>query len=98
MVVIVFRSRTQPGVDEQLTKSGMRMYQLASSMPGFVSYKDFAAADGETVAIVQFETLADSARWREHPEHRVVQERGRGELFSEFSVQVCELVREARYP
>jgi heme-degrading monooxygenase HmoA len=50
------------------------------------------------VAIVQFETLEDSARWREQAEHRVAQQRGRGELFSEFSVQVCELVRESRYP
>lgn len=98
MVVIVFRSRIQAGTEKQLMQAGMRMYQLASSMPGFVSYKNFAAADGETVAIVQFETLEDSARWREHAEHRVVQERGRGELFSEFSVQVCELVRESRYP
>ncbi len=74
------------------------MYELASAMPGFVSYKDFVAADGEAVAIVEFATLADCTRWRDHPEHRQVQERGKYDFFSEYRVQVCELVRESSSP
>jgi heme-degrading monooxygenase HmoA len=99
MVVVVFRSRINPDVDmAQLQAVGMRMFQLASSMPGFISYKDFAASDGESVAIVEFESLADSLHWRNHPEHRVAQEQGRVSFFSEYRVQVCELVRETRQP
>jgi hypothetical protein len=37
-------------------KIGLRMHELATRMPGFISYKDFAAADGETVTIVEFES------------------------------------------
>jgi heme-degrading monooxygenase HmoA len=99
MVVVVFRSRIRPDVDmTALEAAGMWMYQRASQMPGFVSYKDFGAADGESVAIVEFATLEDSARWRDDPEHRRVQELGKAQYFSEFRVQVCELVRESRSP
>jgi len=48
MVIIVFRARLRPDVDQQaMAHLGQRMYEIASSMPGFISYKDFAAGDGE---------------------------------------------------
>ncbi|TAK90601.1 MAG: antibiotic biosynthesis monooxygenase [Burkholderiaceae bacterium] len=93
MVVIVFRSRVRPGVEAQLETVGGRMYELAAVMPGFVSYKDFAAADGENLSIIEFESLETLAAWRDHPEHKQVQERGRLEFFSEYQIQVCSEVR-----
>jgi heme-degrading monooxygenase HmoA len=97
MVVIVFRSRVRDGVDQELGRVGERMYELASSMPGFLSYKDFAAEDGESVTIVEFESLETLAAWREHPEHKVAQSRGRSEFFSEYHIQVCTPVRDYRF-
>jgi hypothetical protein len=47
MVVIVFRSRIRAGTEQGLLADGERMYELATAMPGFVSYKDFAAEGGE---------------------------------------------------
>lgn len=94
MVVIVFRSRIRAGSDEGLMADGGRMYELASAMPGFVSYKDFAAEDGENVSIVEFDTLEHLAAWRNHPEHKQVQQRGRERYFSEYRIQVCTTVRD----
>lgn len=73
---------------------GARMYELACAMPGFVSYKDFAAQDGENVTIVEFDTLEHLAAWRDHPEHKQVQQRGRDVYFSEYRIQVCTTVRD----
>lgn len=57
MVVIVFRSKIRQGVDmAALQALGARMYELASAMPGFMSYKDYAAADGESLTLVAFES------------------------------------------
>jgi heme-degrading monooxygenase HmoA len=94
MVVVVFRSRVMPGVEQELGALGERMYALASAMPGFVSYKDFVAEDGENVAIVEFDSLEAVQAWGEHPEHRVAQRRGREEFFKEYHIQVCTPVRE----
>ena len=98
MVVIVFRARLKPEANQEaLAQVGQRMYELASSMPGYISYKDFAAEDGESAAIVEFESLETLAAWREHPEHRAVQQRGRDEFFAEYRIQVCTPVRDYRF-
>lgn len=94
MVVIVFRTRLREGVDlQELERVGMRMYELAAAMPGFISYKDFAAADGESLTLVEFESAEALAAWRDHAEHREIQARGRERYFSEYSVQVCSPLR-----
>lgn len=95
MIVTVFKSRLRKNADEEaMEQLGQYMYELASDMPGFVSYKDYMASDGEIVTIVEFETLENVAAWREHPEHKVAQERGRTEFFSQYHIQVCTTVRD----
>ena len=94
-VVVVFRSRLRADVDLQaLETAGARMYELASAMPGFISYKDFAAADGESVAIVEFRDAASLLAWRNHPEHRRTQQRGREEFMAEYHIQGCRIERD----
>lgn len=98
MVVVVFRSRLKEGVVEaELGKVGMRMYELASAMPGFRSYKDFVAEDGENVSIIEFESIEEVDAWREHPEHKEAQRRARAEFFSEYQIQVCTPLRERTF-
>lgn len=99
MVVVVFRSRIREDADPAaLEAAAARMYELGSAMPGFLSYKDFAAADGEFVSIDEFADLESLQAWRDHPEHRAVQERGRAEFMSEYRIQVCTPVRDYRFP
>lgn len=101
MVVVVFRSRVRQGLSpevlRELEQRGARVAELAPTMPGFVSYKDFASPDGESVTVVEFATHEELAAWREHPEHRAVQELGRRAVFAEYSIQVCDLVRTTRF-
>lgn len=94
MVITVFRSRLRAGVEADLGALGQRMYELASGMPGFISYKDFVAEDGENVAIVEFASLEALDAWARHAEHRVAQARGREEFFSEYRIHVCTPIRE----
>jgi heme-degrading monooxygenase HmoA len=94
MVVVVFRSRLKPGVEQEIEALGERMYALAARMPGFVSYREYQAADGEGVAIVEFESAETLRAWREHPEHRAAQAAGRERLFASYRIQVCSVERE----
>lgn len=94
-VVVVFRSRLRADADLQaLEAAGVRMYELASAMPGFISYKDFTAADGESVSIVEFGDEASLLAWRNHPEHLRMQQRGREEFMAEYHIQVCRPERD----
>ncbi len=93
-IVTVFRTRLNPGVEAELGEMGARLYALAAAMPGFLSYKDYAAEDGEFVTVVEFDTAEHLAAWRRHPEHVEAQTAGRERLFSWFHIQVCRVERE----
>lgn len=93
-VIVVFRSRLRDDVDmNALEAAAVRMVELASQMPGFMSYKDFAAEDGEATSIVEFSDMDSLLAWRNHPEHVAVQRRGREEFFSAYEIHVCHPVR-----
>lgn len=94
MVVVIFRSRLKPGVEKEIEELGGRMYALGSAMPGFKSYREYASADGEGVAIVEFESHETLAAWRGQVDHQAAQKAGRERLFSEYRITVCDAVRD----
>jgi heme-degrading monooxygenase HmoA len=99
MILTVFRSRARTDADlASLEKVGARMHELATRMPGFISYKDFAAADGETVTLVEFETEQTQLAWREHPEHQEAQRLARQLFLAEYQLQIGTPSRTYRFP
>ena len=98
MILTVFRARVRPDADmAALAAMGERMHALATAMPGFISYKDYTAADGENVTVVEFESEGEQLAWRNQVEHRLAQERGRSEFFSEYRIQIGRVDREYRF-
>jgi heme-degrading monooxygenase HmoA len=98
MIVTVFRSRLRPDVREEYVALADRMNEIARTMPGYISHKGFFAEDGERVTIVEFEHEEGMRAWRMHPEHRAAQKLARERFYAEYSVQVCDVTREARFP
>lgn len=96
-MVVVFRNRLRQGVDEAYGERAEQIYELASKMPGLVSSKDFVADDGERLSIIEFRSAEELEAWRVHSEHQAVQAQGRASFYTEYSLQVCELVRESRF-
>ena len=99
MVVVIFRSWLRENANlEELAMLYGRMYALVSAMPKFIRMKDFQASDDEAISIAEFDTLEHMTAWREHPEHKAAQERGRQEFFKEYTIQVCTMVRDSHFP
>jgi heme-degrading monooxygenase HmoA len=97
MIVTVFRSRLLPGTRDEYVALVERMNALARTMPGYISHKGFFADDGERVTIVEFESEDGMRAWRTHPEHIAAQRLAREKFYSEYRIQVCELVRERSF-
>jgi heme-degrading monooxygenase HmoA len=66
-------------------------------MPGYISHKGFFAEDGERVTIVEFEHEQGMRAWRTHPEHIAAQQKAREIYYSEYHVQVCEVLRQSDF-
>src|SRR5687768_14907696 len=94
MVVVVFRSRLKPGIEKEIEGADARMAALAATMPGYVSYRQYVSADGEGVAVLEFESHESVAAWRAHPEHREAQRLGKERWFSEYRITVCDVARD----
>lgn len=52
---------------------------------------------GERVTIVEFEHEEGMRAWRMNSEHRAAQKKAREVYYSEYSVQVCNVVRESKF-
>jgi len=97
LTVIVFRNRLVDDVPESYGPRAAEIFGYAQKMPGFRSFKMFRAEDSERLALIEFETEAQCRAWREHAEHRKAQQEGRDLYYAEYSLQICEVVRESRF-
>ena len=97
MVVVVFRSKLRSEHEREYRVVAERMLELARLAPGFVSFKSFAAEDGERVSLIEFESRDAAHKWGDHAEHRDAQKLGRERFFSEYTIQVCPPGRTAEF-
>ena len=97
MIVTVFRARLRPEHALEYSALAGDIAAQADAMPSFVSRKVFTAEDGERVTIVEFATRESHDAWAAHAPHRAAQQRGRERFYSEYKIQVCELVRERSF-
>ena len=94
MVVVLFRTRLHQGGGPDYGPLAERMLKLAEAMPGFVSFKHYAAPDGERISVVEFADHDSAQAWRDHPEHREAQRRGRSEFYAWYRLQICDQQRD----
>jgi heme-degrading monooxygenase HmoA len=94
MYVALFYGNVNPEFDrDEYAAIGMRMYELASQMPGFVALHKVDLPDGRELAIAYFETEEQMKAWYNHPEHRQVQIRARESILDDYLIEVCEIKR-----
>lgn len=96
MVLALFRTRMDPNNLEEYGRLAQEMSAIAQTMPGHVSHKGYAAEDGETLVLVEFENEETMKQWGSDPRHLAVQRRG-PEFFTEYRFQVCSVIRENSY-
>ena len=98
MILTVFRSRLRDENREAYMALAPRISELARTMPGYRSQKVFVAEDGERVTIVEFEDEASQRAWSQQVDHVAAKKEGRASFYAEYSLQICEVVRESRFP
>jgi len=98
MMVVVFRARrTAEGDGEEYRRWVLHMSYLARKMPGYISHKGYVAEDGDRLTLFEWESADTLRAWATHPEHIPVKKLGREKFYTEYHLQVCELVRESKF-
>jgi heme-degrading monooxygenase HmoA len=93
-VVCIFRSvRTDHSAPEYEEWSG-RMDRLVVTMPGYIGHTSFRDdVSGKGVTISYFRSMAELVAWKNAPEHLEAQALGRAAFYTEYEIEVAEIVR-----
>ncbi len=94
MVVCLFGQRFRADADRQEEERiSLELMRVLYAMPGFVSYHEYTAKDGELLGVIRFASREALDEWRNHPVHQAVWDRA-GEFYEEFWIQNGETFRE----
>ena len=96
--MILFRSRMRADAGPGYPDMAAEMLASARAMPGFIDFKRYTADDGERLSVVKWESEETLRAWREHERHRLAQRLGREQWYSEYSIEVAEVVRDKSWP
>lgn len=98
MFLVVFRNRKRADIDAAAYSSdAAAMEELAAAQPGFLSFKSYAADDGEVIALSEWESEAAALGWRRVAEHAAVQGKGRTEYYQDYTLFSCDNPRIHRF-
>jgi heme-degrading monooxygenase HmoA len=90
MFLVVFRNRKRADIDyAEYEAEADRMLALARAQPGYLSFKSYAADDGEVIALSEWEDEAAARGWGRVAEHRATQQRGRAVFYEDYTLFAC---------
>ncbi|MBP5955490.1 antibiotic biosynthesis monooxygenase [Pseudomonas anatoliensis] len=93
---VIFTSTRTEG-DNGYAEAAERMAKLVSEQPGFLGVESVRGTDGVGITVSYWESEAAILAWRQHPEHRLIQQHGRSTWYSSFHTRVCRVEREYRF-
>ena len=92
---VIFRSTRKLDDGKLYSQWSEKMDNLVKTIDGYehhFSFRDEATRDGVTVSY--FKSLDAISQWRQLDEHKVAQQLGRDSFYEEYSIQVCEVLRD----
>ena len=89
---VIFSSLRTPG-DAGYADMAERMVALAAGQDGFLGVESTRGDTGFGITVSYWRDLESIAAWRRHAEHRVAQERGRGQWYEHYELRVARVER-----
>jgi heme-degrading monooxygenase HmoA len=93
-VVCIFRSVRTDHSAREYEEWSNRMDRLVATMPGYIGHASFRDETlGKGVTISYFRSMEDLVAWKQVPGHREAQALGRSAFYTEYEIEVAEIVR-----
>ena len=96
MVIVVFELKMKPEVEDRYFGLAAMMRQEVESQPGFLGIERFESLseEGKFVSISAWEDENAVNAWRQNMKHRLAQDEGRAEIFTDYRLRVAEVIRD----
>ena len=90
MLLVVFRSRMRADLDRAAYDAeSERMEELARQQTGYRAFKYYVAADGEAIALSEWDDEAAARAWGRVAEHALAKARGRERYYQSYTLFAC---------
>ncbi|MEX1081005.1 MAG: antibiotic biosynthesis monooxygenase [Halofilum sp. (in: g-proteobacteria)] len=96
MVVVVFEVTMKEGRSQEYFDLAAELRRELERVDGFINVERFESlvTPGKYVSISFWRDEEAVRAWREHGEHRLVQQRGKDEIFADFRISVASVERQ----
>ncbi len=96
MFAVIFEVLPEPERRQEYLDLAAALRPELEKLDGFISIERFSSLteEGKLLSLSFWRDEAAVAAWREHPEHRAAQARGRGGIFRNYRLRVAEIVRD----
>ncbi|WP_136440113.1 antibiotic biosynthesis monooxygenase family protein [Pacificoceanicola onchidii] len=96
MIAIIFEVIPKDGKTDAYLDIAAEMRPLVEEIEGFISVERFQSLTNpqKLLSISFFENEAAVGRWRQLAQHRKAQSAGRKDLFEDYRLKVCHVLRD----
>ncbi len=91
MYAVIFRASVA-GLDDEYQQMAQRLRELAFEKYGCLDFVAVTEGD-EEIAISYWQTEQQIREWKNDPEHRLAQRKGRDKWYRSVSIEICEIIR-----
>ncbi|EON78683.1 hypothetical protein ADIS_0857 [Lunatimonas lonarensis] len=92
---VIFTSVKHPD-DAGYSEMAQLMEEMVSSQPGYLGHE--SARDGIGITVSYWESLEAIAAWRQQSQHRIAQSMGKTSWYERYTVRICRVEKEYRFP
>ena len=91
MFAVIFRATVEKA-DQEYLRTAERLRDLACSRYGCLDFVSVTRGN-EEIAISYWETEQQIRDWKNDPQHKLAQARGRDKWYSSYSIDICEVIQ-----
>lgn len=91
----VIFSSIRAEVDNGYSQMADLMVELASGQDGFLGIE--SAREGVGITVSYWKDLESIRKWKQHSEHIVAQQKGRGEWYKHYKVRISKVERDYEF-
>jgi heme-degrading monooxygenase HmoA len=95
MIAVIFEVKPREGQHQAYLDAAARLRPMLETIDGFISIERFQslAVPGKLLSLSYWRDEEAVKAWRNLEAHRATQERGREEIFADYSLNVAQVVR-----
>jgi heme-degrading monooxygenase HmoA len=96
MIAVIFEVTPAPGRQQEYLDLAAGLRSRLEQIDGFISIERFASLthEGKILSLSIWRDEEAVGRWRQLPEHRAAQARGRAGIFADYRLRVATIIRD----